>query len=366
MIQDLLDRCSTALGRPTAVAAAAAAALGLAALLVAVATGLTAPALSALAASWLFFAGCAAGGLALAAALRVTGGRWAAGVMTVADASAGFFLPALLVLAVLVLSAHGFVPWVQEGEHRFATGLVVRQLAGSALLFGAGGRFVSRARRGEPELRVGRAGALYLFLYALVLSLWAYDFAVQLDEGPSITVLPAFYFMGAFLSGVAWVGLVAALRGADDPDTRHDVGKLLFGLLILWSYLLWSMFLPTWYGNVPEESAALLARWRAPWKPLSIAVLLLVSAGPFWLLFAEPLKRRRATLAAGAGAVLLGLLAERFLLVVPSLTLPGGTAAVALGVLVAAGMLGIFLLSVGSRLGASGFPAELGHRAPGA
>ena len=346
MIQDLLDRSSTALGRPTTVAAAAAAALGLAALLVAVTAGFAAPALAALAASWLFFAGCAAGGLALAAA-----------VLPVADASAGFFLPALLVLAVLVLSAHGFVPWVAEGDHRVAPGLVLRQLAASALLFGAGGRFLSRARRGEPALRVGRAGALYLLLYALVLSLWAYDFAVQLDEGPSITVLPAFYFMGAFLSGVAWVGLVTALRGADDPDTRHDLGKLLFGLLILWSYLLWSMFLPIWYGNVPEESAALLARWRGPWKALSIAVLVLVSAGPFWLLFAEPLKRRRATLAAGAGAVLLGLLAERFLLVVPSLALPGGAAAVAVGVLVAAGMLGIFLLAVGTRLGASGFAA---------
>ncbi len=357
MIQGLLDRSSTALGRPTTVAAAAAAALGLAALLVAVTAGFAAPALAALAASWLFFAGCAAGGLALGAAVRVTGGRWAAAVLPVADASAGFFLPALLVLAVLVLSARGFVPWVAEGEHRIASGLVLRQLAASVLLFAAGRRFLGRAQRGETGVRVGRAGAVYLLVYALVLSLWAYDFAVQLDEGPAITVLPAFYFVGAFLSGVAWVGLITALRGADVPDTRHDVGKLLFGLLILWSYLLWSIFLPTWYGNVPEESAALLARWRGPWKAVSIAVLVLVSAGPFWLLFAEPLKRRRATLAAGAGAVLLGLLAERFLLVVPSLALPGGAAAVVVGVLVAAGMLGIFLLTVGTRLGASGFAA---------
>ena len=94
------------------------------------------------------------------------------------------------------------------------------------------------------------------------------------------------------------------------------------------------MFLPTWYGNVPEESAALLARWRSPWKALSISVLVLVSAGPFWLLFAEPLKRRRATLAAGATALMLGLLGERLLLVVPSLALPGSVAAV--GVLVGA------------------------------
>ena len=352
MISGLFERTAAALGRPVAVTAAAAAALGTAALLLAAGAGFAAPALAALTASWLFCAGCAAGGLAFAAAVRITGGRWAAAVIPAADASAGFFMPALALLAVIVVAARAFVPWVAEGEARFAAGLIVRQLAASALLFAAGARFLGRVRRGEDARRVGRAGAVYLLLYALVLSLWAFDLVIRLDEGSSITVLPAFYFMGAFLSGVAWVGLVTALRGANEPDARHDVGKLLFGLLVLWSYLLWSLFLPTWYGNVPEESAALLARWRGPWKPVSAAVLVLVSAGPFWLLFAEPLKRRRSTLAAGSAAVLVGLLAERFLLVIPSLSLPGGTAEVTVGALVAAGVLGVFTLAVGARLAA--------------
>jgi hypothetical protein len=171
MIQDLLDQNSAGLGRHATLAAAAAAALGLVVFLVAVAAGFAAPALGALTASWLFFAGCAAGGLALAAAVRVTGGRWAGAVLPVADASAGFFLPALLVLAVLVLSAHAFVPWVAAEEHHIAASLVLRQLVATALLFGAGARFLGRVRRGEPGLRVGRAGVLYLVLYALVLSL---------------------------------------------------------------------------------------------------------------------------------------------------------------------------------------------------
>ena len=352
MISHLLDRSALTLGKTLALASATAAILGAAALVLALAAGLAAPALAALTACWLFCAGCAAGGLAFAAAIRVTGGRWAASVLPAADASAGFFLPALALLAVIVLAAHGFVPWVAEEERRVAAGLVLRQLAASALLFAAGSRFLGRVRRGEDASRVRRAGAAYLLLYALVLSLWAFDFVVRLDEGPSITVLPAFYFLGAFLSGVAWVGLLTALRGADNPDTRHDVGKLLFGLLVLWTYLLWSIFLPTWYGNVPEESVALLERWHGPWKALSVAVVALVSAGPFWLLFAEPLKRRRATLAVGAASVLLGLFTERFLLVLPSLHLHPGFGALGLGSLVSAGVLGAFVLAVGARLGA--------------
>jgi hypothetical protein len=350
MISGLVKWSASGIGRPTAVAATACAALGVAALVMAVASGLAAPALATLTASWLFFSGCAAGGLAFAAAIRLTGGRWAAAVLPLADASAGFFAPALALLLVIVAAADAFAPWIAEGG-RADAGLVIRQVLASALLFAAGVHFLRRVQRGAERPRVATAAAGYLLLYAVVLSLWAFDLVVRLDEGPSITLLPAFYFLGAFLSGVAWVGLLTALRGAGTEDTRHDLGKLLFGLLIVWSYLLWAIFLPIWYGNQPEESATLLLRWRAPWKPVSVAVLVLVSAGPFWLLFAEPLKRRRATLAVGAGAVLLGLLAEAFLLVLPSLALRGGIPALALGSLIAAGVMGLFLLTVGARLG---------------
>ena len=135
------------------------------------------------------------------------------------------------------------------------------------------------------------------------------------------------------------------------PDLRHDIGKLLFGFIVVWSYLLWALFLPTWYGNVPEEVAVLLRRWTGPWKPVTGAVLVAVFAWPFWLLFSERLKRRRATLAVGAATILLGLWAERFLLVVPSLHLPGGALAIALGGAVALGVAGAFLLATGARLG---------------
>jgi len=131
----------------------------------------------------------------------------------------------------------------------------------------------------------------------VALSFWAYDLVMQLSTGSSATVVPAYYFVGAFLSGFAWVALVTAIRGTSGPDLRHDVGKLLFGFIIVWTYLLWSLFLATWYANVPEESAPLLLRWQGGYRPVSQAVLLAVFFWPFWLLFSERFKRRRGTLA---------------------------------------------------------------------
>jgi hypothetical protein len=81
-----------------------------------------------------------------------------------------------------------------------------------------------------------------------------------------------------------------------------------------------------------------------------------VFAWPFWLLFSERMKRRRGTLAAGAGAILLGLWAERFLLVVPAVGPKGGAAALVAAAGVTLGVAGLFLLRV--------LPARAGEPRP--
>ncbi len=349
----LLDRCSAAFGRTVARLAAAGVALGAAAFALALLAGRSGTALAALDASFLFFAGLSAGGVALGAAVRVAQGRWAGPVLPIADASAGFFGPALALLAVLLLGARAFIPSAAASGAGHLAALAARQLALSAALFLAGRALVARARAPGADPAPGRAAAVaYLMAYAVVLSFWAADLVMGLSRSPPATVIPAYYFLGAFLSGLAWVALVAAVRGTSGPDLRHDLGKLLFAFIVVWSYLLWALFLPTWYANVPEESEQLLRRWHGAYRPVSAFVLVAVFAWPFWLLFSERFKRRRATLAVGAAAILLGLLAERFLLVLPSLPIAGGAASWLVGAGVALGVAGLFLLSVGSRLAA--------------
>ena len=347
------EAAESGLGRPLSRAAAAAAGLGGVALLLGLLLGRGEPALAVLDASFLFFAGLSAGSVALAAAVRIANGRWARPILPIAEAGVGFFGPALVLLLALVLGARVFVPWAEGAGSLRLAALAARLLVPSALLFALGRRFVAQARRPDgDEGVVRRAAVAYVLTYAVALSLWAYDLVLALSSAPPPTVIPAYYFMGAFLSGFAWVALVAAVRGLSGPDLRHDVGKLLFGFIVLWTYLLWSLFLATWYANIPEESKPLLLRWHGAYRPVTQAVLVAVFLWPFWLLFSEKMKRRRSTLAAGAATVLLGLWAERFLLVLPSLPLPGGGATFVVGAGVALGVAGLFLLSVGPGLDA--------------
>ncbi len=351
MIRRVLAPCRSSLGAPLTRLALVAAAAGVLTFLAALPVGHARTALAALAASWLFFAGLAAGSVALSAAVRLSGGEWARPLLPVADAGAGFFGPALALLAVLVLGAPAFVPWARHLEPAALVPFAFRELAATAILFAVGFGFTERAARAAGG--VGRFSVAYLLLYAAVLSMWAYDLVLGLTDAPPSTVVPAYYFLGAFFSAAAWLALVLAVRGASSADLRHDVGKLVFALILLWSYMLWAVFLPTWYANVPEEAAPLLARWRGPYQVLTIAVLVAVFAWPFWLLFPEGLKRRRSTLAVGSALVLGGMLGERFLLVLPSLQLPGGAGALAVGAGVTVGVLGVFLLAFGRRLGAA-------------
>jgi hypothetical protein len=325
--------------------AVAAMVAGVAAFVLGVFSGHATVVFAALDASWLFFTGMAAGAVALGAALRLGRARWAGPILPVADAAARFFPVAIALLVLLLLGARALIPWTREASALRLAGLGARQLVAAAAVFALGARLVAVARTpGADAHRVRAASLAYVLVYAVGLSLWAFDLVMRLTDAPFYTVLPAYFFFGAFLSGLAWVGLVTAVRGLSGPDLRHDVGKLLFAFLIVWTYLLWSLFLPTWYGNVPEESAALLRRWTGAYRPVTAVVLALVFAWPFWLLFSERTKRRRGTLAAGAGAILLGLWAERFLLVFPSIPDLGGAAALLVGAGVTLGVGGLFLL----------------------
>jgi hypothetical protein len=336
-------RLAIAPARTGRLLAAAAAALGAACFAVGLGVGRARLAFAALDASWLFFAGLTAGCLALCAVVRISGAAWARPVLPIAEATASFLAPALALLLLLLLGARVLLPGAAGAA------LSLRQLVPSIVLGSLGWRLVARGA-GLAGRRSLAPAVAYLLAYAVALSLWAFDWVMLPARAPTAAVVPAYYFTGAFLSGLAWVALVAALRGAAGPDLRHDLGKLLFALAVVWFYLLWALFLATWYGNVPAESEPLLRRWEGAWRPATAVVLVAVFLWPFLLLFSERLKRHRISLALGAGAILLGLWVERFLLVLPSLEGRSDALSLLVGGGVAVGVGGLFLLRVGPGL----------------
>lgn len=340
-----------AFGRTTGDLSIVAIGIGIVALIGGLAAGSPAVVFGALAASFLFFAGLSAGGVAVTAAIRVVQGRWAGVAIPFARALSGFYIPGLLILLAVTLAARIWMPGGAVNGGGSLAFLVARDIAATAVLFGLGRRFIAASR--EPG-GGARLAVIYLIVYAAVLSLWIADLVIGLQPkwAPS-SVLPALFFMGAFLSGLAWMGLLTSLRRSSvavSSRTRHDFGNLIFALAAFWAYLLWSSYLPVWYGNLPSEMAQLIARWKDGWRFLSLPVIAAIFVLPFMLLFPETNRGRRGVLAAGGALILLGLLAEQFLLVLPPLGLRIGMGSVLISLGIAIGVLGVFALTVGSRL----------------
>ncbi|MBZ5639483.1 MAG: hypothetical protein LAO51_12120 [Acidobacteriia bacterium] len=347
-----LDDSRRALGRFAFYVSCSAAAAGGLSIVACLAVRREGPVIASLAAAWLFLAALSAGGVALAAAIDVCGGRWAERVSPLACSTSRFFLPAFAVLVVIVSSAGRWMPAEAAPHGTRLIGLLARELGSAAILFHVGRRYVllATARRTEGPARRGWA-VVYLITYAAVLSLWAADLIIAVSSGAPSTVVPAFYLVGGFLSAIAWVSIAANRdRGRLDDATRHDLGKLVFGLATFWGYLLWSAFLPVWYGNLPDETGQLLARWNGMWKALSTVVVTTVFIFPFLFFFPERTKRDRRLLLGGSAVVLAGLFGNCILLVLPSVTMEGGAAVWLASAVAMAGLCGVFALSVGDGL----------------
>ena len=345
-----LSNCRDALGQTPVRLAVAATALGAVALLAGFALGEGGLVLAALAAAWLFFTGLAVGGVALSAIFTVAKGKWGASLLPSAEAASGFFAPSLALLALIVLGARLWMPWAAAGGVSEWAPVAARDLAGAGVLFWVGRRFLGQSRSGEAATR---RAIVYLLTYVVVLTMWTLDLVMSLHDWTS-TVVPAYYFMCSLLAGLAWATLTATLRTSSgfDSNARHDAGKLLFGFATFCAYLLWSAFLPTWYANIPEETGHLISRWQGGYRPAAFVVLIAAYLYPFVSLVLERAKRSRLFLSVAALSVLVGLAADRFLLVFPSLGYSGGVQVALLGAGVAAGVFGLFALSFGAALGA--------------
>ncbi len=206
--------------------------------------------------------------------------------------------------------------------------------------------------------RMGVLSPVVIMVYALAMSLVAFDQLMSVDPHWFSTLFGAFIFMGAVYIAMAWNSMWVGLARAAHPlfcakierRTLHDLGKLLFGFGIFWAYLFWSHYLPIWYGNMPEETQYMILRLREqPWHDLAWIVLGLCFIIPFLLGLSRDVKQVPALLFCTGMIVLCGVWLEHYLLFTPTL-FPHEIPFSVTDIAVTLGFFGAFLLSCASFL----------------
>lgn len=321
--------------------------------------------------NWMFFSSIAMGSVMFAVATWLVKAKWNWSLRRVSQGGAAYLpIAFVLLLPMLTLGAEYF-PWIEMMEYDAIVQkkagylnrpfLILRNLIGVAVLFGLGCYFVYLAVRpdmglteGADEDDAGRASWRTRFsqnwagqeqeevrsyqrmttmapamalVYAFVMTVVAYDFAMSLEPHWFSTMFGPWYFMGAFWGGVASTGLWSIyLRGKHKDignligiQQRHDLGKLTFAFTVFWGYLFFSQYIVIWYGKLPWEQQWMVNRSGMAWGGFSTLTVCLCFVVPFIGLIGRKAKMKPPIYGFFASIIMLGLWLERYGMVAPSL-----------------------------------------------
>ena len=318
--------------------------------------------------NWLFWTGLSQAGVLFAASQIISGAHWSHPVRRIAEASAAFLPVSFLLFLGLWLGRGHIFPWIAVPPEEWPKGFWLRDWfvfarvgGGLLVMYALSLWFVYYTLRPDVALLVAGAPArtprLYAWLargweqggdaaqlalaehrqsrlagglivvYALVMSLIGFDFIMSLAPHWLSNLLGAYFFMAAWLMALMTLALTTifwrrhlALDDLITPKTMHDLGKLCFAFTVFWMYLFFSQFIVIWYGNQPEETSAMMLRIAAePWRPVGIAMVVLVFVLPFWGLMGVKPKKTPAILGTFAVISLVGLWLDRWMFVIPSI-----------------------------------------------
>lgn len=384
-VQDLLDRMTEA-SRTLTLALALLLAVGVAGFIAGI---LADPprAWTALVWNWGLWSGIAVAGAVVSAAAHAANGRWIRPIRRLAEGLTAFLPASYLIMILLFFGLEHVYVWVEhpipaKEAYLNRSFFVVRQAVGVAILYGAALAFVYWSLRpdvGRFRERVGgwrrdlymrissgwrglddeiershrvrdRLAPALIILYAILWTVWAWDWLMSVDPHWFSTLFGAWIFMTHFLAALGALAILACLvrpyrsfPTLIGPRTLHDLGKMVFAFTVFWTYLFFAQYLVIWYGRLPEETHFIEMRLWEAYQPIATIVFAAVFLVPFVGLLGVKPKRNPSTLTAFALVSLLGIWLLHFLLVTPSV-FPDFVAFGWIEVAVALGVFALFAL----------------------
>ena len=321
--------------------------------------------------NWMFFSSIAMGSVMFAVATWIVKAKWNWSLRRVSQAGAAYLPFAFVLMLPMLFLGESYFPWIEmmatdpvvqkKAAYLNMPFLITRNVIGLAMLFGIACYFVYLAVRPDMGLtegaeeddeqrsswrakltqgwmgqeqeevssyqRMTTMGPAIVLIYAFVMTIVAYDWAMSLEPHWFSTMFGPWYFMGAFWGGVAATGLWGIyLRGKHKDiahhiglQQRHDLGKLTFAFTVFWGYLFFSQYIVIWYGKLPWEQAWIIRRSGITWGGYSTLTILLCFVIPFVGLIGRKPKMKPRIYGTLASVIMAGLWLERYGMVAPSL-----------------------------------------------
>ena len=175
----------------------------------------------------------------------------------------------------------------------------------------------------ELHYKQFRRSALFLVFFAVFSSTLAWDWIMSIDPHWFSTLFGWYLFAGMWVSMIIFANVIMLWLRTQGyfPEVNeshmHDLGKWMFAISMLWSYLFFSQFMLIWYSNIPEEVTYYIARMFTDYKVPFLLMFLVNFMVPFYVLIARDAKRNPKFLVPVAFLIFIGHFADVYLLVIP-------------------------------------------------
>jgi|YNPMSStandDraft_2_1061718.scaffolds.fasta_scaffold07862_3 hypothetical protein len=180
-----------------------------------------------------------------------------------------------------------------------------------------GGKDVTEKMRG--------VSAPSMIVFALSITAAAFDWLMSLDPHWFSTIFGVYFFAGSWWTTLAFVVLFSMYLRSKSKlgevmtiEHYHDLGKLMFGFTVFWTYIAFSQFMLIWYGNIPEETIWYKHRWEHGWEYVSLFLVIGHFILPFLVLIFRASKRNFTVMKIAASWFLLMEFVDLYWLIMPT------------------------------------------------
>lgn len=169
----------------------------------------------------------------------------------------------------------------------------------------------------------------FLALFAVFSSTLAWDWIMSIDAHWFSTLFGWYVFSGMWLSAITTTMLIILYLKSKGylPEVNknhlHDLGKWMFALSFLWSYLWFSQFMLIWYADIPEEVTYFVNRVEN-YNFIFFFTFAVNFVTPMLILMSRDTKRNRKYLAVMSVIILFGHWLDAYLLVIPGVLFEHG------------------------------------------
>ncbi len=176
-------------------------------------------------------------------------------------------------------------------------------------------KFFARTDQTDPKVykQSKLLAAAFIVTFAVTESAASWDYIMCLDTHWYSTLFGWYNF--ASYGCAAWamtILLVIYLKSKGymsrvNENHVHDLGKLLFGFSIFWTYLWFDQFMLQWFANIPEETSFWVKRFGEGYFKFTIFLTLIINfLFPLIFLIKRGAKRNFKVIGFGAALLIFG------------------------------------------------------------